>query len=428
MRYSLLLSLLITFVMVSSAQPYVEGGNTRHRFAQLLIGAEATYFPAGGLTFARNPQNEFSDFEPEGALIPRINIAGTHFWGHASFYISIPTANLLNSDVPFGGDYTFNSGVETGFRVYPWRIQDRKLRPFAGLAFAVTDWQQNSNRGKGPVANQMRYPLQLGLTYQRNNLLFELGAGNYINNEIDYFVSPLETTTVTLPATYLWLGCNWQLETTLSAEPSWQDGRTAATVERLKQGNALNGWSVAVGPSAAFVLGDAPRNDELYPAIGVHSNANVFPEFGLGYYYFPWDAHVNLAFRSNRSERSAYQQSQLLQRRALTLEAYKFLFDYHGFVPFVGPHISYEWLRLQETVQRSTPYDASEVQWVPGITFGWDIRPNHLQGFILRTNLRYTPTRNIGPEGGVSFRQLEFNFIQLVLYPGRIKRMRRALK
>jgi len=73
-------------------------------------------------------------------------------------------------------------------------------------------------------------------------------------------------------------------------------------------------------------------------------------------------------------------------------------------------------------------YQAQSQQWTPGITFGWDIRPNQLQGFILRTNLRYTPTDNIGEEGGVSFSQLEFNFIQLVVYPGRIKRMQRALE
>jgi hypothetical protein len=428
MRYLWLSLLTPIFYIQAIAQPYVEGGQTRHRFAQLLVGADAVFFPASGQTFALDGDGSLSDFTPNAALVPRINIAGTHFWGHANFYISIPVANVLDNSVPFGGDYTFNPGVETGLRVYPWRIEEKKFRPFVGTAFAVSDWQQNTNLGSGAFAHQTRFPLQLGLTWQRKHLLFELGAGQFLNSQTDYYVNLNDAVEIELPSTYFWLGCNWQIETTLSAEPNWEIGKTAAAVERLAEKRALSGWSVAVGPSSAFVVGNSPRNEKLYPAIGDHSGAAIFAEFGLGYYHYPWDAHLNLAFRANRSERSAYGTAQVLQRRALTLEAYKFLFDYHGFVPFIGPHLSREWLSMEETVQRSTPYEGSEVQWVPGVTFGWDIRPNQLQGFILRTNLRYTPTQNIGPEGGVSFRQLEFNFIQLVLYPGRIKRMQRALR
>jgi hypothetical protein len=57
-----------------------------------------------------------------------------------------------------------------------------------------------------------------------------------------------------------------------------------------------------------------------------------------------------------------------------------------------------------------------------GITFGWDIRPDDLQGWILRTNLRWHPNLNVNmPDGKqMKFDQLEFNFIQLVLYPERL--------
>lgn len=419
--------LVLPFLL--SAQPYVEGGPTRHRFAQLLLGADMMYFPSSGETFQIGADGQVLPFTPNAALVPRINIAGTHFWGHANFYISIPVANLLDNSVPDGGNYTFNPGVETGLRLYPWRIEHGKVRPFVGTAFAVADWKQESPNGSGAFEHITRFPLQAGLTYQRNNLLFELGGGYFFNNTtVEYYTDRTNSTNIQLPAAYLWLGCNIQLETTLSAEPGFADGTTAETVARLEERRALSGWSVAIGPSAAFVQGDAPRNEALYPAIGEHSGPGIFADIGLGYYYYPWDAHLNLAYRGNSSERSAYGQSQRLQRRALTLEAYKFLFDYHGFVPFAGPHLSREWYELTETVDGEEVYSATSRQWAPGITFGWDIRPNDLQGFILRTNLRYTPTRRIGAEGGVSFAQLEFNFIQLVLYPGRLKRMRRALE
>lgn len=428
MRYLIGYLFLLLLPKFLSAQPYVEGGNTRHRFAQLLVGADMLFFPASGGTFQIGADGAVQPWTPNAALVPRINLAGTHFWGHANFYVSIPIANLLDHSVPDGGQYTFSPGVETGLRLYPWRIERGKLRPFVGTAFAIADWRQESPNGTGAFAHTARFPLQGGLTWQRNNLLIELGGGYFFNSTVAYYTDRTTATDIRLPATYFWLGCNVQLETTLSAEPAFADGRTAAVVARLEERRALSGWSLAIGPSAAFVLGDAPRNEALYPAIGEHSAPGVFADLGLGYYYHPWDAHLNLAYRGNSSERSAYGQTQRLQRRALTLEAYKFLFDFHGFVPFVGPHLSREWYELTESVDGEAVYATRSQQWAPGITFGWDIRPDDLQGIILRTNLRYTPTQRIGEEGGVSFRQLEFNFIQLVWYPGRVRRMQRALE
>ena len=59
--------------------------------------------------------------------------------------------------------------------------------------------------------------------------------------------------------------------------------------------------------------------------------------------------------------------------------------------------------------------------WRPGVTFGWDIRPDRLQAMILRTNLRYTPNLNVAVTGGrdVALDQVEFNFIQFVIFPRR---------
>ncbi|MEO1074606.1 MAG: hypothetical protein AAFX41_01430 [Bacteroidota bacterium] len=57
-----------------------------------------------------------------------------------------------------------------------------------------------------------------------------------------------------------------------------------------------------------------------------------------------------------------------------------------------------------------------------GLTFGWDIRPNRLQSWILRTNLRWYPTLSlpVADDGDIAFGNVEFNFIQLILYPNRI--------
>ena len=57
-----------------------------------------------------------------------------------------------------------------------------------------------------------------------------------------------------------------------------------------------------------------------------------------------------------------------------------------------------------------------------GLVFGWDIRLSEVDFLILRTNLRYTPDLGHKIDGkSYTSRQIEFNFIQLVLYPQRIK-------
>jgi hypothetical protein len=103
------------------------------------------------------------------------------------------------------------------------------------------------------------------------------------------------------------------------------------------------------------------------------------------------------------------------------LESFKFLIDYHGFALFAGLNLSYEQFSVHEKEYQNLStgtFDGIK----PGITFGWDIRPNRLQTWYLRTNLRYFPNLFVTMPGGgsVHFEQLEFNFIQLVVFPGRM--------
>ncbi|MEZ4905645.1 MAG: hypothetical protein R2822_29725 [Spirosomataceae bacterium] len=106
------------------------------------------------------------------------------------------------------------------------------------------------------------------------------------------------------------------------------------------------------------------------------------------------------------------------------LETYKFLGDYHGFVPYIGPTLSYENLTFKDTDGSNIqPFQAQKVAL--GVIFGWDIRISRAETWLLRTNLRYTPNLHLEAEGKkVMFDQMEFNFIQFVWFAGR----RKALK
>lgn len=72
--------LLFAGSIVASAQPYVDGRETRHRFAQMYVGADAFYIPSGGDTFFDGIHRKFPS-----VTAPRLTIGGYHFWGTAIF-------------------------------------------------------------------------------------------------------------------------------------------------------------------------------------------------------------------------------------------------------------------------------------------------------------------------------------------------------
>ena len=98
-------------------------------------------------------------------------------------------------------------------------------------------------------------------------------------------------------------------------------------------------------------------------------------------------------------------------------EAYKNLFDYLGFVPYLGITASVEDLRAEVN---GTEYQ--QTKGAVGLIFGWDIRVTNTGTSLLRTNLRWTPNLHLDVEGGeIMFDHLEFNFIQYVHFIGRKK-------
>jgi hypothetical protein len=404
-----------------SAQPYVEGGQTRHRFAQLTLGGDLLYTPAAGqLSYLGEDEGVEATFP--ATLTPRLMVGGTHFWGHVDFYVAFSLLNLLPEAVGPGAELSRHPGIETGLKLYPWRIERDRVVPFVGAALGTPRLQLTQDGAKGASQGSDLVVFNGGLTYQRGNLILEAGARYAPHAKENYALSRDQFSSFTLPRWSSYLSARWTLETTLSAEEPYQDGRIEAQKQRMLANGQLSGWSVAVGPSSSFVLGAkrSTYNDGERAFLANHSGSGVFPDFGLGYYHYPWDAHVNLAYRSYRSRVSAYDFEQTVRRRALTLEAYKFLGDYHGFVPFIGPAVSLEQWTLKDQDGGATVYEQREEHVLPAITFGWDIRPTETQSLILRTNLRYTPFRLHTPDEGFLFmHQLEFNFIQVVIYPGR---------
>lgn len=238
-------------------------------------------------------------------------------------------------------------------------------------------------------------------------------------NTVDYAYSPTQILQAQMPTLGFRLGYKWMIETTLSAEKDWESGRTRFLTDTLAKLKRLDGFTIGIGPSVGFFLNETQGLEAGMPQ---HRIGNVYPELMAGYYWHEPDIQLSTVFRDYKSSTAAYGLEQILSRRAFTLEAYKFLGDYHGFVPFIGPALSYESWSAQTTLNEQIIAEGEFEGIKPGLTFGWDIRPNRLQFFYLRTALRWFPNMNMQQNNGVSFSldQLEVNFIQLVLLPGRM--------
>ena len=212
------------------------------------------------------------------------------------------------------------------------------------------------------------------------------------------------------------------LETTFSAEKDWESGKTERITKKLGDEGLLDGFYMGVGMSSAFWLKRSSYNILNRPYIEKY-DISLMPDFTLGYYFHNPDLNLAVGYRGYSTSTDTYGAVQQINRRSYLVEATKFFFDYHGFVPFVGPVISYDRLSFNENFETVNIWDIEENKLSVGLTFGWDIRPNRIQSWILRTNLRWYPNLylNLDENTKISFDAIEFNFIQLIVYLNRIK-------
>ena len=134
--------LLVYTLFLSSqlfAQVYTEN-QTRHRFAQLALGLDYVTSIGGQSRFV-GPSGTLENFDLQSTGSPRIILGGTHFWGHADFYIAFPIGNSSYSTD--SQELLHLSSIETVFKYYPWRIANNKLRPFVGFSFSPFYYEQD---------------------------------------------------------------------------------------------------------------------------------------------------------------------------------------------------------------------------------------------------------------------------------------------
>lgn len=398
--------ILFLICLNSLASTTLSGQKHRFNFAQSYLGLQSDVLPA----FTANQPAYFAQ---------RLILGGTHFWYRADFYISFPL--FVASATP--DNQHFSEGVITGARYLPFGPGKKWPLPFAGVQWMTPSVQLTD----GPEMQRNRLGLEFGLSsVVMKKQTLELRVQHMVGSSWDYPVSRTEILPVEVPAWNFSVAFKRYIDVTAgNATPNGQQFLNRAR-KVFENERVMSAWSLAIGLSSNIPLSnyDFALEAEYFPPV---PRAALLPDIALSYYWQKPDFGISFSWRPVSFNQAAYGHEWKMTEHRIAAECQKFLFDYHGFVPFVG-------LSLGAVHQNFSERDHEylihrQIGWRPAaaLVLGWDIRPTDVEWFILRTNLRYLPP--IGRIRGdrlLNAHHLEVNFIQFVLYPQRLLKLKNA--
>lgn len=392
----------------------------QHSFAKSYFGLDFNFVDQYGSSSYVNEKGLVTSFDRSGYTSSAFNIGATHFWGHADLYVSINAFQFMQEENSVETKTKF--GVFTGFRIYPFELKDRALRPYIGYKFSPFRYNQESLNGAAFKKTKIKSVFDVGLGYQLPNFYFYAGYNYIFKPELEIYISRTQKARTIVPDGFINVGMNWTFEATKKS--------TTLMHQKLSSqfsNSNRNGFFMGIGPSTAMQIVSSSYIKDMRPYLDNKPIAAIFPDFALGYHFTKNDFAVALSYRPISQLREAFDFSLMTKRKSFVLEGYKFLWDYQGFVPFIGGGVSLENLKIAEIDRGNLITDRKAFGLTPIIIFGWDIRPNNKSDWwILRTNLRYAPSLKINHKNKrISQQQLEFNFIQFVFYPQRYRKHRK---
>lgn len=389
-------------------------------FASLTLGTDVLILPGSTAGNVQNPAR----------FQPRITMGGLHFWGHADFYVTFPLGRGLGEKPKEASRFVYFESVETGFKYYPFTLKPGRLRPYAGMSFqpflfridpAGSEYEHGGARHSAFVS-----PVQCGLTYAGKKWLFTAGARYNWRNTFDYYQSPETTIPVKLNAWSFNASVLFYMDTDrqYSSEKSVDQLNKKHYV--LTKEKSFDSWYLGFGPSSALQMSRSPYLRKNIPYL---YNQMIFsgfvPDLAIGRYFHKGRMNVNLAARYMSQNIKAFDTKIHVSRGSVALETHHFLFNYRGFVPFVGPSLNVENLVFHQKGAAKV----SETKLALGFVFGWDINLTDVETSLLRTNLRYIPGLHLSVEGEkMMYDYLEFNFIQYVYFFNRAKTFKKYRK
>lgn len=400
----------------------------RYSFAQMYFGLEGLK-TANGSTFFKNSLNTLQSLPFSGYTIPRFTWGATHFWGHADIYLSFPLG-AYKKTAPSPYSYlNYGLSVETGMKFYPSKIKNNKIKPYIGAAWNVSEFKQSLNDSSKAsiVLTKNTTPILAGFSYKRKNMIFETGIQFYINNKYNYPINKNDYINLKLPKYALTLGCKILLETTKQ-----KSELINKKIIALKKYKKFNSFYFGIGLSASIGIPTFSEFDKInYPFFKNHTRYfGVIPDFTFGYYFSNLNLNIGLSKRNMADSYEGFGVQHYHKRKSLMFEVYKFLGDYHGFAPYLGITISKEnlFFATKDYSLNNNWIEFSNTKPAVGIILGWDIKPTKAESWLLRTNLRYAPLSLKADNKKVTFDYIEFNFLQLIMFPERMLIQRKSKK
>lgn len=415
--------IVLAFIVI---QFNLKAQKDRYRFAATYFGIESEFSPTNLQFNNLNSDGVLQSEKLPTTITPRILIGATHFWNRADFYISF---GMGEQNLNGSKKAKISNGVLTGFRLLPFELKQNRFRPFFGIGFNNKTYQQKGSNGQSQVYSNWQWFYEAGITYlHKKRSFFGLEARYFSKSSYNVYSSitnayNLKTTPYSFSLTYKFL-----LDFSASYGTNNSKKFFTQLEDRLASKKQLNTYSIGLGVSALI-----PLEKSVYASQRAFLNdkveGQVFPEVGLAYYHQKLDASIRISYRQLVQKENAYHYEYQLRNNSIALETFKFIYDFHGFVPFVGPYLSKDYYRLKETEEGIALTNYKKQHLGYGLVFGWDIRFTKVDHITLRTNLRYTPNPNLKFNGhAFTNQQIEFNFIQVVYYPQRAKNYKSLIK
>jgi hypothetical protein len=416
-------ALLAVFSCLAAApaladQPFEsdKAGESAFRFATFYAGVEAEGLQGGLQPLGPDTQGLLAP-----SFVPRLTLGGTHFWGHADLYLSLPLAGI-----PLGTSTrasAYGPGAQVGGRVYPVRLKTNELRGFLGGSWTpFTYTQQGADGSRGATLRFDRLALEVGGSYLLPLGLVEAGVRMILPERSRYHYSRDDSGPLSLPVFSAFVGFKYLFDTSIENEQEAGSGRTA---RRLAQLEKLRPWShlgLAAGVSTSYALTASSWNQRQYRFLADRPSPSLNPDLALSVNLPELNALLNLSWRPITQVTSAFGLEQTATRNVVAAELAFRLGNFHGFVPFAGAFASLEMLGVRETDAGAELRAVQQTKGGYGAVFGWDILPTGAEWLVLRSNLRYTVGVGADMPGRtqVWFDHLEVNFLQVVLYPARL--------
>ena len=362
--------LLLAFLGCNAclAQPYTEE-KSRYRFAQTYVGFTSQYTPAQGeLLGGRGPSRSF-----DSQYFPKVTVGGLHFWGRVDFTMSLALTPPARNPLGQGGAYLFQSGGDFGVRYYPFPVKYGTLRPYVGILLNLFSLQVENQQSNDRIDSYILASIAGGISFAFKDWQINAQGMWLLDPSHDFYIDSLTPVTLGFPNTFVEVGVVRYFDFTLSDEKGWKSGETARKAKDLAAKKKLNTFSIAIAPSMAFFLKAPPNTLDSRISLPRHKS-NFLLDFGLGYLFHKPRLHFGLRYKDYTSRSVSYERENLLRRTSIALEGFKFIWNYNGFVPFIGPSISYErWASadFEGTTQVDETVRNSMIS--PGIIIGWDI-------------------------------------------------------